>query len=120
MRQTLRQRKVLTRESRVRYDGVVKRLIRVLFLFALLAPQVASVAVASDAFCEEASGCCTPEGVCDVNCVHCACCTSRTPSLAPFQVAEPVPSSPRLAIAAASASPPQALPTDIFHVPKSL
>ena len=121
LRQTLRRSRPLARNSRARYDGVVKRLIRILFLVAILAPLAASVAVATDAFCEEAAGgCCTPEGVCDIDCVVCTCCASRIPSVIPFLVAEPILNSPRLATAAVISFSPQAFPTDIFHVPKSL
>jgi len=99
----------------------MKWLIRILFLVAVLAPQMASVAVATDGYCEEAAGgCCTPEGDSDVSCVDCACCASRMPSVIPFRAAEPILSSPRLATAAAIHFSPQAFPTDIFHVPKSL
>jgi hypothetical protein len=99
---------------------VMNRLLRILLLAVLLGPQVGTFLAPPEVFCEETSDCCTPDGVCDVDCVVCAFCVSRIPSLTPSISVESIGAHPGATNTAASAAPLPLHPKDILHVPKSL
>ena len=94
----------------------MNRFLHVLLLVALfLGPQV-GVLVAHQDSCQDASNCCSPNGVCDVNCVVCECYPGRLTSLSP----EPISAGVGVATTVAGALALPLLATDILHVPKSL
>ena len=100
---------------------LMRRVLRVLLMTVLLGSQVGTVFVSSEVLCQEGSGCCSPEGTCNANCVACACCPGHASSITSsvimleFIDIPPVPTS--------SAAGTAVLPlfsTDILHVPKSV
>ena len=94
--------------------------ILILLLVLLVGPQLGELTLPPEPLCEETQDCCTPNGLCDVNCVQCACCAIRTTSLTPAMTAEPLdaPSAAATSVAIVAPLPPP--PADILHVPKSI
>lgn len=94
-------------------------LARIVLVMLLLGPQLGAVALPSEVVCQETDDCCEPDGGCDVNCIRCACCASRTPTLTPASrlVLAALPGS---YAPAGAAAPSQPAPRDILHVPKSV
>lgn len=94
------------------------RLARILLVAMLLGPQVGMVVLPVEPLCQEERDCCDPEGVCDIECVQCACCTGRVPTLTSASSLERCSAASGAAPPAASAAPAQPAPRDILHVPK--
>ena len=100
---------------------LMRRVLRVLLMMVLLGFQVGTVLVSSEVLCQEGSGCCPPEGACNVNCVACACCPGHSSSITSFAImlesidVPPVPTN-----SAASSAVLPLFSTDILHVPKSV
>lgn len=98
----------------------MSRLLHVLLLAVLLGPQVGPILVTHEDVCQEASDCCPPGGVCDVNCVTCPCCMGRLTNFSSIVALDPI----TVASGSATIGPGSvALPllsTEILHVPKSV
>lgn len=94
------------------------RLIPVLLVTLLIGAQVEAVVGPHEVLCQETSDCCTPEGVCDVDCVACACCATH-PGFACFVTADPIRTTPGEATPASRALTLPLVPTEVLHVPKA-
>jgi len=91
-------------------------MMRILLLLLLVGPTVGSLLPAPDALCQETQDCCGPDGLCDMRCTACGCCTTH---FTPTTTTEPrvAPLGPATLRATAAPLPPP--PTDILHVPRS-
>ena len=94
------------------------RLARIFLVTLLLGPQVAMVVLRVQPACQECRDCCDPEGVCDVNCLQCACCASRVPTLNCSSSIELIAADSGTPAVAAVATPPQPAPRDILILTK--
>ena len=97
----------------------VNRLTRILLLAFLAWPQLGQPLLPLREVCAEERGCCEQNGACDVTCVACACCAVRVMTFTDPGVAEDLEGPTTPSIAANTAAPPLAPPSDILHVPKS-
>lgn len=99
----------------------MNRLLRVLLLAVLLGPPVShALQPFADVCAEERQDCCGPNGVCDVYCVSCACCTGRTVEFASCTFGEDSVGPPARSAPALFEVPPSAPPSDILHIPESV
>jgi hypothetical protein len=99
----------------------VNRLFRILLLALLLGPSIGPVVQPIQEVCaEEHQDCCEPDGVCDHTCADCACCAGSAISLSSPALAKVLNGPPVPTVAARTATPPSAPPSDILHVPKSV
>jgi hypothetical protein len=98
----------------------MNRLFRALLIAMLVGPQIGQLlSPVQDACVEERQDCCDSDGVCDVNCVRCACCSVRlvvVHNVGSHQTLGGPPAHPFLMHAD---SPPVAPSSDILHIPKT-
>jgi len=98
----------------------VKRVLRSLCLALLLGAQLGEGFVPREESCEERQDCCTPQGACEANCLHCLCCASLMSGVTVATTAESLDSPRAPAGVSSTAVPLTPPPTDILHVPKSI
>ena len=102
------------------FSLAMKRLLHIVLLALFLGPQVGTILVPREGVCQETDDCCPPGGVCNVNCVTCACCMSRPTNCSSVVTLDPIAgaSSPAMTLAGSVSLP--LFSTEILHVPKSV
>src|SRR5438093_657476 len=95
---------------------VVNRLFRILLLALLLVPSVGQVLKPVQEVCAGEQDCCGPNGLCDVNCVHCPCCGARAITFSSAAVVEDLDGPPTPTTPARAVAPPSVPPSDILPI----
>ena len=91
-----------------------------MLLALLLGPQIGQILLPIQEVCaEESRDCCDPNGVCDVNCILCVCCTAHPIASSSMAGEDGLARPSAHPIAVRAVAPPSAPPSDILHIPKS-
>jgi len=96
----------------------MRRIWILLLVIAIVAPAELAWAYPVLDACQD-EGACGNGGACDFDCVLCACCVHRSPSVTTSFATSPPEELPASPASPAQSEPQAPPPSDILHVPKS-